>query len=131
MAGTVTLTQTQVRAAGAGRGITKYSFDWTSDASGNATCAVPNMQGWLVKLVTDPGATAPTDNYDITLVDENSIDALAGTGADRDTANTEQVYTVATSAQTPIFLSGAYTFTVANAGNAKVGVAVFYVLESL
>lgn len=129
MAGTLTVTQTRFQ-AGKGYG-NKFSIAWTSDASGNADVSVPNMNGWLVKLVTDPGATAPTDNYDITLVDENSIDALADTGLNRDTANTEQVYTLASGAQTPIFLTGTYTFTVANAGNAKQGTAVFYVLESL
>lgn len=131
MAGTLTVTRDPRRAPNEGKKIERIVIDWTSDASGNADVSIANLYGWLVKFVTDPGATAPTDNYDITLVDENSIDALAGAGADRDTANTEQVYPIASGAQTPIFLCGTHTFTVANAGNAKVGQCILYVTESL
>ena len=130
MAGTLVVTNSNIRAGGSTNGGVKHSITWTSDASGNADVALP-MNGWLVKFVTDPSATAPTDDYDITLVDENGIDALTGLGANRDTANTEQVYPLVSGAATPIFLSGSHTFTVANAGNAKSGVAVFYVLNSL
>jgi hypothetical protein len=82
-------------------------------------------------MITDPGATAPTDDYDITLVDEDGIDALAGAGANRDTTNTEQVYPVASNAKVPVLLCGTHTFTVANAGNAKVGRAILVIAESL
>lgn len=132
MAGTVTVTRDPRRAPNNGKPIERISVAWTSDASGNATGSIENLYGFCLKLVTDPdGSAAPTDNYDITLVDENSIDALAGAGADRDTANTEQVYPTASGAQVPAFLCGTHTFTVANAGNAKSGVAVFYVVESI
>lgn len=131
MAGTLTVTRDPRVAPACGKPIERIVVDWTSDASGNADVSIANLYGWLVKIVTDPGSTAPTDNYDITLVDENGIDALAGAGADRDTANTEQVYPVASGGQTPVFLCGTHTFTVANAGNAKVGRAVLYIVESL
>jgi hypothetical protein len=44
----------------------------------------------LFMVVTDPGATAPTDNYDITVVDEFGVDVMGGELTNRDTANTEQ-----------------------------------------
>jgi hypothetical protein len=48
---------------------------------------------FLYALVTDPGTTAPTDNYDITLNSVTpagtAIDMLGGNGANRDEANTE------------------------------------------
>lgn len=131
MAGTVTKVEANIRANGEKFGGKKYTISWTSDASGDATIAISQMNGWLVKVVTDPGSTAPTDDYDLTLVDENSLDALASTGLNRDTTNTEQVYNVMSGAVVPIFLSGDHTFTIANAGNAKVGVAVLYVVNHL
>jgi len=129
MAGTVTFTHDRIPSA-AGY-YNKFTVSWTSDGSGNADLAIPGMSGWLIKMVTDPGAAAPTDNYDITLIDENSLDVLVDTGLNRDTANTEQVYPVVTNAQTPIFLCGSHTFTVANAGASKNGTAIFYILEKL
>jgi hypothetical protein len=131
MAGTVTATR-DPRSAPRGKHIDKVNVAWTSDASGNATLSIENLYGFLLKMVTVPsGSAAPTDNYDITLVDENSIDALAGAGADRDTANTEQVYPTPSGSSIPAFLCGTHTFTVANAGNAKSGTAILYIVESL
>ncbi len=46
----------------------------------------------LHKMSTNPGATAPTDNWDITLVDENGIDMLGGTGGNRHTTNSQTVF---------------------------------------
>jgi hypothetical protein len=72
---------------------------WTADA---AAATVPNYSftatdlafcsGYnLYMIVTDPGATAPTDNYDITILDQYAVDVSGGELANRDTANTEQV----------------------------------------
>ena len=47
-----------------------------------------DIGGRLVQMITDPGATAPQDNYDITLTN-GGADMLLGGGANRDTANTE------------------------------------------
>ena len=41
-----------------------------------------------MQIITDPGATAPTDNWDVTLTNGGG-DMLLGLGANRDTANTE------------------------------------------
>lgn len=132
MAGTLTVTRDPRRAPNEGKAIERIIIDWTSDASGNADVSITNLYGFLVKFVTDPAAagSAPTDNYDFTLVDENGIDALDSKGLDRDTSNTEQVYPVATNAATPVFLCGTHTFTIANAGNAKSGRVVLYTIEA-
>jgi hypothetical protein len=131
MAGTLTVTRDPKRFPYSGRNAERIVVDWTSDASGNADVSIENMYGWCVKVLTDPGSTAPTDNYDITLLDENGFDALESKLVDRDTANKETVYPLVTGAATPVFLCGTHTFTVANAGNAKVGRAIFYIVESL
>lgn len=135
MAGTTTITEIaalyEPKAAGTSR-VTgqKITIDWTSDASGDVNGTSISLRGFLVKFITNPGATAPTDNYDLTLTDpeDSSLDALADEGLDRDAANTEQVYPVASGATTPIYLNGSYGFKIANAGNAKQGRAIFFIL---
>lgn len=72
--------------------------------------------------MTDPGATAPTDDYDITIVDAEGYDVMQGTGANRDTSNTE----TATPTKKSVAF-GPLTLNVANAGDSKVGVAVLYI----
>lgn len=126
MSGTVTAVATKIQTEMSRVFTEKVTVTWTCDASGNATGTV-NLQGFLIKAITVPGAAgaAPTDNYDITLV-ADGIDMAASQLIDRDTANTEMVYPVATSACTPIFLAGDHTFTVANAGNAKSGTVYLY-----
>lgn len=97
---------------------------WTSNGSGAATVSIPEMVGYLLQMITVP-SDSPTDNYDITLVapQGSGLDILGGVGADRDTANTEAVAVYLSSAPTPPFLNGTYTFTVANAGDTKSGTA--------
>lgn len=66
----------------------------TAETCANRQCyPLPNGRiGYIAKVVTDPGGTAPTDDYDITLTDDTTgADLLGGEGADRDTANTEEV----------------------------------------
>ena len=111
------------------------TIDWTADAADASIPALSiELEGWLVKAITNPGATAPTDNYDITLGDpaDSALDALGGALMNRDTANSEQVYPVASGATTPIFLCGTYSLAVAgNAVNSATGQIVLYVLDEL
>ena len=131
MAGTVTHSRELI--GGGSKVIQKITIDWTSDGSGNADGAV-NLFGFLLKALTNPGAAAPTDNYDITLV-QDSVDMAGGILADRDTANNEVVYGIAKNgtdvAQIPPFLAGEHTFTVANAGASKNGQCILYLAETL
>jgi len=77
--------------------IRKISFAVTFD-SGDGSFAdhvvTTKFEGRLIHLVTNPGAVAPTDNYDVTLVDQNGHDVLEGVGVDRDTADTEKARVV-------------------------------------
>lgn len=120
----VTVTRTPGKWPATGKEYEILKFDWTSDASGDATSAATDVNGFLVKAITDP-TDSPTDNYDITLV-QNGGDALGGLLADRDTSNTE--VKIPTDV---IFLAGSHVFTVAAAGNAKSGVCYMYLVESL
>jgi hypothetical protein len=117
MAGTVTVTESTFSP------IKKIKWSWTSDASGNADkITVEAYYGQVIALVTDPGATAPTDNYDITITDVEGYDVMQGAGANRDTANTETAVPTATSVA-----HGTLTLNVSNAGDSKQGVAVLYI----
>jgi hypothetical protein len=120
-AGTVTITETIHTT------VKKIKFAWTSGtggeggtASGTTTYA---YDGKLELLTTDPGATAPSDDYDITITDSDSIDVLAGAGANRDTANTEQVLGSSLGA----VAGSKLTINITNAGDAKVGTAYLYI----
>ena len=100
-------------------------FDWTSDASGDATGTTTNSyDGGIYGFATDPDGTAiPTDNYNITITDLNSIDVLFNSGLLRDTANIEYVAEASLGA-----VSGStLTFTVADAGATKKGKAYLYI----
>ncbi len=60
-----------------------------SDGSFPATAITDKIEGHLVELVTNPGSTAPTDNWDVVLNDANGLDKLQGVGANRDTTTSE------------------------------------------
>lgn len=74
-------------------GINKLILDVTFDTDGSftSTALTHKIDGFLLALETNPGSPAPTDNYDITLIDEEGLDVLQGNGVDRDTTNTEMV----------------------------------------
>ena len=120
-----------VRGPGAVR---KILVDWTSDdTAGTASGTTKKISGYLLAATTNPGATAPTANYDITITDDTHSANVLGNCyddlADRHTSNTERV---------DFFLTGAANvgarpavcdkldIAVANAGNSKVGQIVLY-----
>lgn len=49
------------------------------------------ISGQLLALETNPGATAPTSNYDVALNDAEGLDVLHSQGANRHTSTTEKV----------------------------------------
>lgn len=125
MAGTVTITHYELGA------VRRIQVDWVADAA-DATVpatALPKFEGRLLALVTNPGATAPTDNYDITLVSGIGDDRLQGVGANRDTANTESAPVVYSGSTVHPWVDGdeTMTFTLANnAVNSALGTAVLF-----
>jgi hypothetical protein len=96
----------------------RISVAWTADSGDGSfpDTVLPVFEGRLAELTTDPGAVAPTDNYDITLVDANAVDRLQGVGANRDTANTETAPVVYASStiHPPIGLWDVLTLKLAN-----------------
>lgn len=82
--GTVTVTKKDMSIGNTGAGLTKIIITWVADAS---AATVPDTDfilcGVLRRIVTDPGATAPSANYDITLIDESGLDLFTTGGANR------------------------------------------------
>lgn len=120
-AGTATIGET--RRIGSVR---KVLWTWTSGtgAEGGTVTSTTTaaFDGKVICLITDPGSTAPTDNYDITITDVDGIDVLLGAGANRDTANNEYVADASLGA----VASSKLTLNITNAGDAKEGVVVLY-----
>lgn len=90
MAGSTTLahyTQGHVR---------RIVVDFIADAADGTIpdTTLPAFEGRLYELTTNPGSTAPTDNYDVKITDAEAVDRLQGVGVDRDTANTESAVPV-------------------------------------
>jgi len=115
--------------------IRKVICTWTS-ASDVASGDV-RLVGTLVKATTNPGSAAPTDNYDITLTDEDGVDVLANCQsslANRDTTTSEEVYFLVKDAA-PLAQSihpvvcNTITVSVAAAGDAKNGVINLYLRD--
>ena len=115
-------------------GVKLIKFAWTSDAAGAATGTTTYCYDGLIQtVVTVPGTVAdkPTDDYDIVLTDNNSIDQLFGYGANRDQTATETITrgwisaTVATTLGS--VTSSKLTLTVANAGDTKSGTVYVWI----
>lgn len=120
-AGTATVAETTYTSA------KKIRWAWTSgDGGEGGTVTSPTTKvydGKLVGFTTNPGGTAPTDDYDITITDADGDDVLLGAGTDRDAANTEHVAEGSLSAVAGSVL----TLNVTNAGDAKEGVVILWI----
>jgi hypothetical protein len=113
--------------------VRKVVVDWVADAA-DATVPdtiLPRIEGRLAELTTDPGATAPTNLYDLTLIDADGVDRLQGVGLNRATATTETAPVVyaGSTIHPPISLADVLTLKLAgNAVNSAVGkVTLIYV----
>jgi len=118
-----------------GTDIVRHTIEWESDGSGDASVVSPQaVSGVIIRVVFIPSATAaPTNLYDITLTDPNSVDVLAGLGANL--SNSSSLNTCpgtpltdgTTTSVIPMFVDGVLTLTVASAGDTKAGTVVLYV----
>jgi len=116
-------------------GLSKITFTCTADASdGSFPATATNAANtafitgkYLLKATTNPGATAPTDNYDITLTDADGVDLMGGTLANRDTANSEEALPyIGGLAYGPQPITGALTHTpTGNSVNSAISVTTY------
>jgi hypothetical protein len=127
MAGTVTVSY-EVKNVG-DKKLKIVTASFVADAADGSipNTTISGLYGYLVKVITNPGATAPTDNYDVKLLDaqDSTVDALADAALNRDTANSEQVVP----SVAPI-LAGDYTLNITNNSvNSATGTVLLFILE--
>ena len=106
--------------------VRKVVVDWVADAAAATVpdTILPRFEGRLAELFTNPGATAPTNLYDITLEDAEAFDRLQGLGANRATATSEVAVLVysGSTIHPPVSLSDVLTLKIAgNAVNSATG----------
>jgi hypothetical protein len=124
--GSITFTEARSRS------IQSVSMLWTSDAAGAVSgINSPQVSGELLKVVFTPGSggVQPTALYDVTMLDTDGFDVLAGKGANLSNAAASQVVPlvgdgVTTNQRTA--LDGVLQLVVAAAGNAKQGTVTIY-----
>lgn len=121
--GTVALSE-----AGFRGGLQRFTLAWTSNGDGNARLEnISRIEGTVERIVFNPGGLSgagPTDNYDVTLKDEDELDILVSSGVNLDTATTtsvEQVGSALADLLIPIATVGLLDFDVQNAGAASTG----------
>ena len=104
-AGTVVLTSTD---AVPGQTVKVYTFTMTGDAANGSYPATvtPDLSGWIIGVETNPGAVAPTTLYDLTLVDTDDADVMAGALADRSATVTERVISPQPYVRGPVTITG-------------------------
>jgi len=122
MAGTVTITETIYSS------VKKVKFDWTSSAGGAADGTTTHtFTGEILRVVQIPGTSGnqPTDLYDMTIVDGDSLDVLFGNGANISNAASSQVHWRTSSLAA--IVNSTLTIHVTNAGNAKSGSTIVYI----
>lgn len=112
--------------------IKKIIWNWTTDgangaivdatAAGQANKTVNKYTGIITRLVTDPTDT-PTDNYDVTILDDDGYDVLMGAGLNRDTANTEQQL----ESVLGVCVDSQLRLNIGTAGNTKSGKVILYI----
>lgn len=111
----------------------KLTLSWTSSTNSFVSYTTGTYRGEIKRIVFVPSATAqPTASYDMTLNDENSIDVLAGQGANlASNANASVIGGVmitdgVNSNPAPFVINGPLTLSVTNCGALKSGQVILY-----
>lgn len=103
-------------------------WEWTSGTGETvvADCTTENFySGEILFLVSVPGSggEAPSDNYDLTILDKNDIDILSNAGMNRDTASTESVL----AASMGCVANSQLELNIANAGSSNTGICYLWI----
>lgn len=107
-----------------------FIWNWTSSAGGAVTEVGPiaGISGRIehVRFIPAADADAPTDAYDVTMLDQYGADVLMGTGANVSNSRSN----TAANFRTPLNVDQSYIYlhnatltpAITNAGNAKKGI---------
>ena len=100
----------------------KFTFAGNVTTTESQTAAV--FDGKLLHLVTSPSATkVPATNWDLTILDNNGIDILAGSGQNRSSGSTQHLLSSTMGA----IAGSRLRFVVANAGATGEGSVYAYI----
>jgi len=113
--------------------VTLVTWDWASDSAGRVVKSSPGIVGTVdqIQVSSISGTTAPTNAFDITLLDTDGHDVAQGLLGNLSTASvlrfhpymkgsmTDQITTTALPVKIPV--TGALQLRVLNAGDAKEG----------
>ncbi len=127
--GTVSVTRINLGVPNHGQ---KVVVSFVADAvDGTVPATEIGLGGLVTKVVTNPGSTAPSDNYDVSCGDpsDTSLDVFGGALVNRDTTNTEQVYPVVAGATMPVFATTCTLAITNNVVNSATGTVEFYVVK--
>jgi len=108
-AGTVVLTTTDNVM---GQDVVIYTYTMTADSADGsfpATASRP-IDGWIIRVETNPGATAPTALWGLTLLDQDGLDVMGGVIAAGATTGRSATATQHVMAPQP-YVRGAVTIT--------------------
>lgn len=112
--------------------IHKVTLSWTTHTDGSATKTTDPLTGTIVGITYNPGSTTPSDNYDMTLSDEDGFDVLSGQGANLDQSTTTRIVPGVpfkdgtTTSLAPVAVHGTLALSITNAGDTKNGTLVIY-----
>lgn len=115
-----------------GQGIVVCEMSWRADAADGSVPATasPVFNGYVFLVTTNPGATAPTDNYDITLTDTDSVDIAGGELLNRDTTSSEQAVPKVGAIYGSRYVESGVTLNLSgNSVNSATGTVKIYVYE--
>lgn len=82
--------ETHFKPAHTSLGVITLAVTAHTDGTVTDVALATKFNGRLRILETDPGATAPTANYDIAITDAQGFDVLQAVGANRHTSATEK-----------------------------------------
>ncbi|KKN14825.1 hypothetical protein LCGC14_0992340 [marine sediment metagenome] len=126
-AGTVTSSSDKaIGTARAGVRLAQISYTTTTDTF---TCVMNSMiNGWILRVQTDPGITAPDSDYDITIKDANGQDVMGGALADRSATLTESTRPLSKGNYEAVETYGLHTIAATNTGSSKTAEILIYYL---
>jgi len=116
-------------------GMCQLTLSWTAAANGSFTSytisdaqMLKYLKGLAYQAETNPGSTAPTAAYDITITNAGGNDIMGGALADRSATATERAAPVlASGTEYPAAINGPLTLNITNNSvNAATGTVVLY-----